>query len=76
MAQKDWKPYYAPIMVHRKTGECRIWHGKFFRDKSHAFTIANDINSYSSNYRVIGIGSIRGKKSNPQLQKYLSENSK
>lgn len=71
MAHKDWKRYYAPIMVHRFNKDCRTSF-YLFRNREEAYCLAEKINaSKYSRWRVIGVAAIRGNKSNPELQKQL-----
>jgi hypothetical protein len=77
MSYVDWKRYYAPILSHKANGECRIWQGKLFRKPERAALKAQEINRASTgNWRCIGIAAIRGNRRNPQVQKWLLENSK
>lgn len=74
MAHIDWKRYYAPILVHKQTGECRIWKGKLFRCNARAYKQGQQINaSRGGNFRCIGIAAIRGNRSNPRLQAYMAK---
>lgn len=74
MAHADWKRYYAPILSHKRNGQCRIWNGKLFRDCAKAYAKAFEINSCDvSNWRCIGVAAIRGNRRNPQLQSYMAK---
>lgn len=62
MAKRDWKRYYAPILAHKTSGECRLWAGRFFSHRQRAHEKGREINSAKTgNYRCIGIAAIRGK---------------
>lgn len=77
MAHADWKRYYAPILVHKETGACRIWAGKLFRTRYKAQRKGWDINLCErANYSCIGIAAIRGNARNASLQVYLNDNSR
>lgn len=76
MAVADWRRYYAPILVDKRTGYCRIWQGKLFREHGAAHVKAAQINAcVKSNYRVIGVAGIRSRKK-PSLQQLLYKESR
>lgn len=77
MAYSDWKRYYAPILSHKNTGECRIWKGKLFKDFAKAYAKGFEINNCNaSNWNCIGIAAIRGNRRNPKLQSLMAKESK
>lgn len=62
MAVQDWRRYYAPVLVHKISGECRIWRGKLFNSNLMARAKAYEINTADHvNWRCIGIAGLRGK---------------
>lgn len=75
MAVVDWRRYYAPILVHKKTGECRLWRGSLFRHHGQAYAKAFEINEATmTNWRCIGVAGLKAK--NATLQRQLWKASK
>lgn len=69
MADKDWRRYYAPILAHKTSGECRLWAGRLFLDYAKAHLKAAEINrAKSGNYRCIGVAGLRGKRADVQRE--------
>jgi hypothetical protein len=70
MAVADWRRYYAPILSHKTSGECRIWQGKLFRDYEKVTAKVVEINAAKTgNWRCIGIARLKGK--TPAIQQLL-----
>lgn len=75
-AQANWKRYFTPIMTHKVTGECRVYHG-IYANREGAKARCDVINtSHRTNWRCIGIAAIRGSKRNPALQTELLNRSR
>ena len=69
MAHKDWKKYYA--VVFEKTGYVA---GQIYKSREHAYRVARDT-TLKRMLKPVAVISIRGRKHNVHLQKYLMEKS-